>query len=64
MSQPPPQKQMSLPNSRFSRSGSMSRQVVCTGLITSKPASIRSGSSAWIEPHECRKVFIFECLWT
>ena len=38
-----PNKQISLPNSRFSRSGSIFRQTVCTGLITSKPASIKPG---------------------
>ena len=36
----------SLPNWRLSRAGSMSRQFVCTGLIQSNPASIKSGISS------------------
>ena len=42
VSQPPPQKAKSLPNSCFNRDSSMSLQLNCTGLIISSPASIRS----------------------
>ena len=61
MSAPPPQKVMSFPKSRLSRHGSMSLALIWTGLMMSTPASIRSGSSLWIEPHECRNVFIAVC---
>ena len=73
-----PQKVMPRPNSRLSRVGSMLRQfvctglitsypasirqLVCTGLITSYPASIRSGMGSQMEPQVCRKVRI-RLLW-
>ena len=45
VSHPPPQNTMSLPKSRFSPDGFHARARICTGLIASRPASMRSGSS-------------------
>ena len=59
MSQPPPQKVMSLPKSRLRPAASMPLQVICTGLIASSPASIRSGSSSRTPPHECSITLTF-----
>ena len=39
----------------------MSFAVIWTGLMMSTPASMRSGSSLWIEPQEWRNVLSVVC---
>ncbi len=52
VSQPPPQKVRRSPKSAFRPRRSMPVQVICTGLIASRPASIRSASSGRTPPQQ------------
>jgi len=42
---------------RFNPAGSMPLQVIWTGLIASRPASIRPGSSSRTPPQQCNITF-------
>lgn len=56
--QPPPQKQIWLPNCLTRSCGFMFLAEIWTGLRISKPASMMSGMRGLIEPQQCRKTFM------